>query len=276
MSGRFWSRPEVRLFIFFVVASGLIGQAERARSTRGAVEAAASTAAGLVRPGQRALQEGGHLLAGVGSIFGGDRSQKEANDALATEVMRLRAQTARLEGLQAENIRLRKLLRFAEETKLDVVAADVLGGSASPWFKTVTIDLGESDGIRPGMAVAGYDGLIGQVFRTQSATADVCLLTDPDSSVSVVDTRSGALGIARGTNTSALQLTYLRPDADVQRGDELMTSGVGGVFPRGLKVGTVTKLSYDAHLAQAAAQVKPAARLLNPREVLVYLGGGEG
>lgn len=276
MAKGWFSRPEVRAFAILLVVSAFIGQAQRAAGTKGASGLIANALAGAARPGHRAVAEGRQVLADLGGLVTGQNESRAEEEALSVEVLRLRSELARLEGLEAENKRLREMLAFSRETDLDLTAADVLGGSASPWFQSIIIDLGSSDGIKPGMAVASYSGLVGQVFRVQSKTADVCLVTDPDSSVSVLDSRSGALGIVRGTNGRRLRLTYLSPDADVQRGDEVLTSGVGGVYPRGLSVGTVTGLSYDAHLGVASAEIEPAADLRNPKQVFVCSGAGGG
>jgi rod shape-determining protein MreC len=276
MSKGLWSRPEFRALIALIAASALIGQGQRAGWTRGTTGVLANAAAAAARPGHIAVAESGHLVARIGGMLTRDHGSASENEALSLQVARLRAEVAGLRGVEEENKRLRKMLAFSRTTELDLTAAEVLGGSASPWFQSIIIDVGSANDLRPGMAVATHDGLVGQVFRVQSKTSDVCLLTDPDSSVSVVDTRSGALGILRGTNEKRLRLSYLSPDADVQRGDGLTTSGVGGVFPRGLAAGTVAKLSYDAHTGTALAEVTPSADLENPHEVFVCTGSGGG
>jgi len=200
---------------------------------------------------------------------------------------------ADLERLRADNERLRAELSrlraaLADQGLHDLVAASdrhagvsipalVVGREPVSWFERVRIDRGLGDGVRPDDAVVTGDGLVGRVVSATGMGASVMLMSSPASSVAVVTEQSGEHGIASGTGLgSALVIEYLHPRSTVAPGEGVVTSGVGGVFPRGLPVGTVTSVEDGADGLTKTAGLEPAADLQRLDAVLVVSSGAGG
>ncbi len=190
------------------------------------------------------------------------------NEALRAEIDRLKLrQTELIEaGLEAE--RLRRVLGFRERVGLSFVPATVIAVDVSGWFRTVTIDRGSSDGIERGMAVVTADGIVGRTLAVAARSAKVLLVTDPNSSVDALVQRTRARGIVSGRVAPMLEMRYVHRTDDVQVGDAVVASGVGGVFPKGLPIGVVTSVEKTTGMFQAVT-VAPAVDLSKLEEVLV-------
>jgi rod shape-determining protein MreC len=187
---------------------------------------------------------------------------------LLERVRTLEAENSRLVEVQGENERLRRLLGIAELAQLEGVAARVVGRDATNWVKTVTIDRGRSSGLAPGMAVVSGDGVVGQVVSASPSTALVLLITDHSSGIDAIVQGNRARGIVEGTGESACRWRFVRGDAEVAIGDRLITSGLDGIFPKGLLLGVVTDLGDVEGLFRSIV-VTPAARLSAIEDVFV-------
>lgn len=199
------------------------------------------------------------------------------NDQLRTEVAQLRSELQAISEAQSENTRLHALLAMAEPWSPHPVAARVIASHPYRDVQTIIIDRGWADGIvrdRPVMAVGG---LVGRVRVITEHTATVLLLTDPNSSVDVIDERSRVRGLLVGAvrttefrrPISLTQLEYASQDSDIQEGDELMTSGMDGVYPKGLPVGRIHELNKDEFGLFEEAWVLPLADMSRLEEVVV-------
>jgi rod shape-determining protein MreC len=162
------------------------------------------------------------------------------NEALRERIEELEAERHRLLEAEATNQKLRELLDLRSTFKQEVVAAHVIGHSASGWFYTLLLDKGGVDGVEKGMAAITPLGAVGQVVSVNSRSAKVLLIADPRSGVDVIDQRSRARGILSGSLESGPIMKYVKRSEDVLPGDSLITSGLDGIFPKGLNVGTVT------------------------------------
>ncbi|HLV78856.1 MAG TPA: rod shape-determining protein MreC [Chthonomonadaceae bacterium] len=187
--------------------------------------------------------------------------------ALAAENRRLRAQIGALQAENAslqeegiENTRLRADLGFQRAAPYRLLPAEVAALRPDPQYDTLLLSRGSRDGVRPSGVVVAPAGLVGRVLEVSPDTASVLLLTDPNSSVGarVQRAASRALGICKGDGAAQLTMTYLAPDADVQPGDRILTSGLGGVFPAGLSIGVVTAVRLDPASGLKTAAVKPS------------------
>jgi rod shape-determining protein MreC len=187
---------------------------------------------------------------------------------LLERVRTLEAENSRLVEVQGENERLRRLLGIAELAQLEGVAARVVGRDATNWVKTVPIDRGRSSGLAPGMAVVSGDGVVGQVVSASPSTALVLLITDHSSGIDAIVQGNRARGIVEGTGESACRWRFVRGDAEVAIGDRLITSGLDGIFPKGLLLGVVTDLGDVEGLFRSIV-VTPAARLSAIEDVFV-------
>jgi rod shape-determining protein MreC len=196
------------------------------------------------------------------------------NARLRREVRRLTRENARLAEAAEENVRLRETLGLRRNVPLETVAAEVISRKASSWFDTATIDRGRRAGITPGAAVVNFRGLVGQVVESDLLSSQVVAITDPASAVGAMVRRSRSSGILRGQGSDYLALTYLPKDADVKESDIVVTSGMGGVIPKGFVVGRVVKVLRGTAAGTTTALVRPSVRLDEIEEVLVVKRGG--
>ena len=194
------------------------------------------------------------------------------NARLRIEVARLRAENAQLREASQEALRLRALLAFKQQP-YHTISARVIGRDPSHWFSTVLIDRGAADGIRRNDPVVTSEGLVGRVIETSGSWARVLLILDPRSAAGVLVGQSRDAGVAEGQGQPALRVRYLSRDADIRPGDQVVTAGLGEIYPRGLPVGVVESVSRtDADLFQEAL-VRPDADLRHLEEMLILVSG---
>ncbi|WP_407352914.1 rod shape-determining protein MreC [Luteimonas sp. R10] len=194
----------------------------------------------------------------------------EDNRRLRNELLVGNARLARLQAAAAENARLRRLLGAAERGGLDVQLAPILDVDLDPTRQRLMLSAGSRDGVSNGQCVIDAGGVVGQIIETTPTTATVLLLTDPDHAVPVVVARTGVRLIVYGQGRSdRLRLPNVPLSSDVEVGDELVTSGLGGRFPAGFPVGSIAALAPDDSRAFLVGDVAPAARLDRGRDVLL-------
>ena len=193
-----------------------------------------------------------------------------ANRRLRNELLVNHARMARMTTLVADNARLRTLLAAAQRGSLDVQLAPILDVDLDPTRQRLLLDAGSRDGVRVGQSVIDAGGLLGQVIDVTPMHATVLLLTDPDHAVPVAIARNGVRLVAfgRGRNDT-LALANIPLSSDVKVGDVVVTSGLGGRFPPGFPVGTITALRPDESRAFLLGDVRPAAQLDRGRDVLL-------
>lgn len=197
----------------------------------------------------------------------------EDNRRLRSQMLVLGARNARLQAAAAENERLRGMLAGAERGRLDVQLARILDVDMDPTRQRLVLDAGRNAGVRVGQPVIDAGGLMGQVIATTPLTATVLLLTDPDHAVPAIVARTGVRVVVHGTGRSdVLQLADVPLSADVRAGDQLLTSGLGRLFPAGFVVGTVGALEADDSRAFLQGPVVPAAQMDRGRDVLLLRG----
>lgn len=200
---------------------------------------------------------------------------KTAQAAEDTARRKLAAQAQRanqVEQLMLENMRLRRLLKLRERLETPSQAAQVLYDAADPYTRKVIIDKGLVDGVGAGSPVLDELGVLGQVTRVYPLVSEVTLVTDRDQAIPVLNTRTGARGVAFGdpaAHAGALELRFMASNADVQAGDMLTTSGVDGVYPPGLPVARVEKVEQRADSAFARIYCSPIGQVSGARHVMV-------
>ena len=172
---------------------------------------------------------------------------------------------------EAEAKRLRDLLSLSEKLTAETVTARVLVRPATPWVQTCTIGAGSSDGVKVGSAVVGGRGLVGMVFTMQPRTSQVLLIRDATSSVASLVQRTRAPGICSGDGGEMLRMMYIPLASDVRKGDSVLSSGDGGVFPKGIVVGTVESVTAQKHEHFKTALIRPAVEPRSLEEVLVVV-----
>lgn len=228
------------------------------------VEAALAPAAAAMSRVSDATSSSWSFLHEIGTL-------RTENARLAAEVARLRQENARLRPAAQENARLRGLLAFKRQQPFRTVAARVIGRDPSRWFSTLLVDRGAAEGVARNDPVVTSDGLVGHVIETAGSWARVLLLLDPRSAVGVLVERSREAGVAEGQGQPALHLKYLSRDADIQPGDQVVTSGLGQIYPRGLPVGTVVGVGRTAGALFQDATLQPAADLNHLEDLLIII-----
>jgi rod shape-determining protein MreC len=220
------------------------------------------------------LQRG--LVACIDGVTGGWeryvslRRVERENLAMREEISGLRQAVAGMQEARGENQRLRRLLNYPEAEAGPVVAARVVGINPDPNRLTVRIDRGETDGVARNMPVVTADGVVGQVVRATSASADVLLLADPNSRLGVRVQRTRARASAAGMGDERLlRLDYLARTEELEEGDPVVTSGTDGVYPAGLMVGHATQVQRQGAGMFLGAALLPSVDFSRLEEVLV-------
>jgi len=195
------------------------------------------------------------------------------NEELKKERDGLRREITELQEVRIENQRLRQLLDMGAHGSLKLLAAEVIASGASPYERVIRVDRGKDDGVLQGMAVLHARGVVGQILTVLENHSDVLLLTDAASAVDVVVQRSRARGILRGSRPDELHFEYLPKAEDVQAGDEVITSGLDGVYPQGVTIGTVTRVDPAGEGLFLSASVRPYVDFRRVEEVMIVVGG---
>jgi rod shape-determining protein MreC len=181
-----------------------------------------------------------------------------------------RAEVNSLTEAKAENQRLKDTLGYVEATQSQGVLARVIGLNASVQFRSFRIDRGEDDGVRVGMPVVTAEGVVGQVVRAVGSSADVMVMTDPQSRIGALVQRSRVRGTVAGAGDGQkMLLDYVRREDDLTDDDVVVTAGTDGVFPRGLVIGKVKGVSRPTVGMFLVGQVMPVVDLGRVEEVLV-------
>jgi rod shape-determining protein MreC len=194
---------------------------------------------------------------------------RDENGNLIDENRKLVNTILNLRELEQENLRLRNLLQFKENFKLESVVARMIAKDVSSEFRAIRINRGSADGVAPNQAVINAEGVIGRVMRVNEHTADVVTLLDPLSAVDAYIMRSRARGIVEGLTDALCQLKFALRVDDIQPGDILLSSGLGGNFPKGVPVGTVIKVTRKSYGITQKVEVKPSVDFSRIEEVLV-------
>jgi rod shape-determining protein MreC len=204
------------------------------------------------------------------------RHLREENKHLQGEVAVLQRRIDQLEEQSLETQRLQRLLAMRESPQAGFLTARVVGKDATNWFKTILLDRGSQEGVRRNQPVLAPDGLVGRVVEVTPTSAKVQLLTDPVSAVGGLVQRTRVTGIVSGNLGAGARVRYLPLLADVVVGDEVVTSGMGGVFPKGIPVGRITAVERRSGALFQEASLQPLADLGRLEEVMILtaLDGG--
>jgi rod shape-determining protein MreC len=225
-------------------------------------------AVGAVTPFERALV---WIQTSTGNLWHNYfylRGVRAENSQLKGQIERMRLEQVRLSQDADQARRLQALLAFKEQFIPQTMAAQVIGLSGSEQSRSVYIDKGEKDGIKPDMAVITGDGVVGKVLHVYGSTSLVLLISDQSSGVGAILEKSRLQGILRGTPAGEVTLEKVMSDENVPPGERVLSSGGDRIFPKGLPIGTVTRVFPGSELF-LSIRVKPAADLSKLEEVLV-------
>jgi rod shape-determining protein MreC len=197
---------------------------------------------------------------------------EEENRVLKQKIAELHEENHRIKEMKLTNERLRQLLQFREKNSPSMIGAEVIGQDPSSWFKSVTIDKGERDGVKKGMAVTSPAGVIGQILKTAPHYSTVLLITDYNSAIDSIVQRTRAKAIVEGKGENRCQLKYLLRAEEAAVGDVVVTSGLGGNFPKGLMVGKIDRVDKKGYGVFQYAELVPNVDLMQLEEVFVIMG----
>ena len=193
------------------------------------------------------------------------------NRRLTDETLLLRRKLVDAQEVSQENARLRELVAFKKDTPYKVICARVIGKNPSNWSASLIIDRGSSSGIRKGFVCVTYLGLCGRVVGVDERTSSVMLINDPNLCVSALIQRSRQEGLVCGSLSGVLLMKYLPKECDIQVSDTVITSGLTGMFPKGILIGTVSEIRDEFSGASRYAVVKPAVETSALEELLVII-----
>ena len=192
------------------------------------------------------------------------------NSRLNAERLLTQARLQRYAALEAENARLRAMLEARERMREQVRVAEIMSVSANPFRHVIVVDKGSTDGVYNGQAIVDAEGVVGQVIDVGVASSQCLLISDPGHDLPVEVNRNGLRTIARGTGEfSSLDLPFLPNNADIEPGDLLVTSGLGGAFPAGYPVAVVDTVTINPQEPFASVTAIPSAALNQMREVML-------
>jgi rod shape-determining protein MreC len=194
----------------------------------------------------------------------------DENRQLKEQNRSLQAALTQSDEIRLENARLRLLLDFKEAQEIDTLPARVIAEDASSWFRTIMIDKGHEHGVSEGMPVVVAEGVVGRIVRSSPRYSRVLLITDASSAVASLLQENRARGVCRGQGEQLVFDFVLRQE-EVKVGDRVVTSGMGGVFPKGLVIGNVKSVDRQEFGLFQAIEVTPAVDFSHLEEVLVLL-----
>jgi rod shape-determining protein MreC len=234
------------------------------------LESLRQVAAVIVYPVQRLAGAPVSIAERVIDFFVTTSWLRAENARLAHENLAQGALLQQLSAVQNENEHLRKLLDARERVNASTTFAQILYAARDPFSRKIVIDRGSQHEVQPGQPVIDGVGIVGQVTRVYPWLSEVTLITDKGHLVPVLNTRNGLRAILAGTgHAGALELKFVPPSADFETGDQLVTSGIDGVYPPGLPVAQITSVERNAAFLFARIVCRPLAGVNNHTQVLV-------
>ncbi len=234
------------------------------------LETVRSTLSLVIYPLQTAVDLSTIPLRSASESFSSRATLLKEVQELRTRQTLLNAQLQRLVTLEAENRRLRKLLRSSRETVEETQVAEIVAIDLDPFSRQIVINKGTNDNVFLGQPLLDANGVMGQIVHTGPFSSTALLITDPSHATPVQINRNGLRAIAMGTGASnRLDLPFIPNNADIRTGDVLVTSGLGGRFPPGHPVATITRIRNEPSRPYAWVEATPTAHLDGIREVLL-------
>ncbi|MDB5798929.1 MAG: mreC [Paucimonas sp.] len=261
----------LKVIVFAILAVSLLAVDSRVRAL-GAIRQAVGVA---LYPVQMVALAPRDAALAVGNYFYTLSSIERENALLKRQQLANAHKLQQGQQLLAENAHLRNLLAAAERLPVKSVMAEILYDTRDPFTRKIVLDRGQQHGLKPGQPVIDDLGVVGQVTRVFPLTSEVTLLTDKAQAIPVQVVRSGVRSLAYGRGQSnQLDLRFMPANADVRRGDVLVTSGIDGVYPPGLAVANVSQVESQSSDAFARIVCLPAAGVDRNRQLLVLLSEG--
>jgi len=240
----------------------------------------------LAAPVQKAITKPVHFVRDTWQRYVALVDLQAENEALRAGLARLEEENLQYREALVTSGQLRRIAEMRRDFEVPLLPTEVVGQDASPWFRSLLLDRGRTAEVRSGMPVMVDQGLVGLVSATSLHAARAMMILDRRSAVDAMIHRSRARGLVRGLGTGELEFEFMVRGDDVKEGDEVITSGVGGVYPKGLRIGTVTSVKADRSELLHTARVAPSVDFGRLEQVFVMLrrgptmdllfGGGDG
>ncbi len=236
---------------------------------------------GIFAPLQTFFSSAGRQLQSLYDAVVSFHELKAENERLREELSYYEGQLIQLQELQKKNHHYRQMLGFQESSGFELLPAEVIARDPSQWFGSITINRGYLDGVTREAAVITERGLVGIVSTVSPNSSQIILITDPRLEVSARVQRSrdpGVVGIVESyaADQAYLKMSTLTPECNVQPGDVIVTSGLGGIFPEGIAIGTVKEIVDDQFSLVMSVLVEPRVNFNRLEEVFIIIGGKEG
>ena len=224
----------------------------------------------VINPLQHAVNAPVRLSTQVGDFFVAQGRLKGENADLKEQQLLLAGRMLQFQAVQAENAQLRNLLQARARHAQRTTLAEILYSGRDPFARKIIVDRGSLHGVQPGQVAADHVGVIGQVTRVSPAVSEVTLITDKDQAVPVQNVRNGLRAVVFGNGElGTLDLPFMPFSADLQPGDQLVTSGIDGTYPPGLPVAVVSRVERNAAYLFAKISCMPAAGADRQRQILI-------
>jgi len=258
--------PVVRLLLCVILSSSLLISDAKYQY----LDNLRKVVAVIIYPLQRLASTPFAVLDRIGEFFVTQSAQRDENTRLGSLNLQNAAMLQKFNALQAENAHLRELLSIRQRYTESAIAAEILYTGRDPFTRKVIINKGEQHGVKAGQPVIDQIGIVGQVTRVYPWLAEVTLITDQGQAVPVLNVRNGLRAVLGGTGTDGqLELKFIPLNADFQNNDQLVTSGIDGVYPPGLPVAAVSAVERNAAYLFARITCKPLAGVANHGQLLV-------
>jgi rod shape-determining protein MreC len=243
---------------------------------RGYGSAARDVFAVVTAPIQTGLAKASRATFGLWATYLDWKNVRAENRRLREEVQELRVQGLRVTETSDENRRLRRLLALQEHLPLTTLSGEVIAREWGGWIRSLTVNRGRGDNVPRLTAVISPSGLIGRVVDVRPGVSIVQVLTDPTSTVGAHVLRTRTPGIVEGDPRGTLRFKFMARDgASIQTGDVLVTAGQGGLFPRGIPIGTVRTIDNRGAALFHYAEITPAVDFARVDEVLLVTGDAQ-
>lgn len=264
--------PLARLLICLAVSLTLLVLDARFKYLDGLRQVAAVVVYPVVRLANAPINLARH----IGQFFGSQSVLREENARLQQQALTNATSLLQYQALQAENANLRALLETKQRVDPQAAMAEVLYAARDPFSRKVFLDKGGQNAVKDGQPVIDRGGVVGQVTRVYPWVSEVTLITDKDHLVPVLNPRNGLRAVLAGTgNDGVLELRFVPLNADFQNGDQLVTSGIDGVYPPGLPVAQVTHVERNPGLLFARINCRPLAGVSSNTQLLIVSAARE-
>ncbi len=241
--------------------------------TRGQASGAADLVARITTPVQKTLAAIHRGAFGLWSTYLDWKNVRADNRRLRDENQRLRVDALSVSETAEENQRLRRLLELKTRLPLNTLTGEIIAREWGGWVRSLTVNRGRADDVRRLTAVISPDGLVGRVVDVRPGAAVVQVLTDPTSTVGVHAVRTRTSGVVEGEPRGTIRFKYMARDGSaLQVGDLVVTSGLGGLFPRGIPVGRVRAIDDRGSALFSFATLDPAVDFARIDQVLLVTG----